>query len=540
MALAQSHSSRDAHGIDRTFATALGLWIAAGVVLIFTLPLLPVDETRYLTVAWEMRESGHWLLPTLNGEPYSHKPPLLMWLINLAWSAGGTHVGVARVIPLLITTGVLALTYRLARDLFPDDRETPPLAVMLTLVPVLYVYGSLLMFDQMLALWILVGLVALWRAAQAPSWKTGLLLGFAIGTGLLTKGPVILLHLLPPALLVRFWKAPEITLTRRQWSGTVIAAVGIGAATILAWAIPAAIVGGPEFAHMIFWRQSAGRMVQSFSHRQPIWFYVPVLLVMLGPLLVWRPLWRNAPVIWKRPFARPVIFILAWIVPALVFFTVFSGKQPHYVLPFLPGFAILAAFALKGAVAKKGDGIGLLVLFAILFLVLAFGPMIANMSGRDTATGFIREGIGRFSPFPALVAGILAVTAIYFAKTIREQALALALASGLLITTVAVQAHLHVFKFYDLAPFAEALKPYGSGPIASASDYAGEVGYLGRLERPIEEIDRKDMKAWFDKNPNGTVIVRHKASDTIPGFTVVYSMPYRPGGRFSIVRLAAR
>ena len=217
-------------------------------------------------------------------------------------------------------------------------------------------------------------------------------------------------------------------------------------------------------------------------------------------------------------------------------FTAFSGKQPHYVLPFLPGFAILAAFALKGTVAKKGDGIGLLVLFAILFLVLAFGPMIAAWTAAIRRPVSLKRGsdasVRSQRSWPAFSPS----TAIYFARTIREQALALALASGLLITTVAVQAHLHVFKFYDLAPFAEALKPFASsGPVASASDYAGEVGYLGRLERPIQEIDRKDMKAWFDKNPNGTVIVRHKASDTIPGFTIVYSMPYRPGGRFSIV-----
>jgi 4-amino-4-deoxy-L-arabinose transferase-like glycosyltransferase len=537
MARNQLHSNSQAGSKDRYLAAALGLWIAAGIVLIFTLPLLPIDETRYVTVAWEMQQSGHWLLPTLNGEPYSHKPPLLMWLINLAWSVGGTEVGVARVIPLLVTVGVLGLTYRLARELFPSDRETPSLAVMLTLVPVFYVYGSLLMFDQMLALWILLGLIALWRAAQAPSWKSGLLLGFAIGVGLLTKGPVILLHLLPPALLVRFWKAPEIALTRRQWSSTIIAAVAIGAATILAWAIPAAIVGGPEFAHMIFWRQSAGRMVQSFSHRQPFWFYVPVLLVILGPLLAWRPLWRSVATLW-RPLTRPVIFILSWIVPALIAFTAFSGKQPHYILPFLPGFAILAAHALKGETTRKGDATGLMALVAFLFLVLAFGPLIAAAAGADTPMGFVSEGLALFNPVPTLLVGAAAVAALYLARSIRQQALALALASGLLIATVAVQAQLHVFRFFDLAPFAEALQPYEAGPIASASSYSGEMGYLARLERPIEIIDRANMKAWFDKNPNGTVIVRHKPSDTVPGFAVVHSMPYRPSGRFSIVRVA--
>jgi 4-amino-4-deoxy-L-arabinose transferase-like glycosyltransferase len=536
MALDQLHSSSQAGNTDRYLAAAIGLWIAAGLVFIFTLPLLPIDETRYMTVAWEMRQSGHWLLPTLNGAPYSHKPPLLIWLINLAWSFGGTEVGVARVIPLLITAGVLALTYRLARELFPNERETPSLAVMLTMMPVFYVYGSLLMFDQMLALWILLGLIALWRAAQAPSWKSGLLLGFAIGIGLLTKGPVILLHLLPPALLVRFWKAPEIALTRRQWSSTVIAAIAIGAITILAWAIPAAIVGGPEFAHMIFWRQSAGRIVQSFSHRQPFWFYVPVLIAMIAPLIVWRPLWRSVTSLWK-PATRPVIFILSWIVPALIAFTAFSGKQPHYALPFLPGFAILAAHALKGATRQRGDAIGPLVLFAVAFLVLAFGPLIASAAGIDTPTGFWSEGLAKFNPVLTLLVGVAALAGLYLAQTIREQALAIALASGLLIATVAVQAQQHVFRFFDLEPFAAALHPYESGPIASASDYAGEIGYLARLTRPIDVIHREDMKEWFEKNPTGTVIVRHKADDNVPGFAVIYTMPYRPRGRFSIVRL---
>ena len=69
--------------------TPLGLWLvvmAAGLAL---RPPLPVDETRYLAVAWEMWRDGNFLVPHLNGEAYSHKPPLLFWLINLGWGYSG-------------------------------------------------------------------------------------------------------------------------------------------------------------------------------------------------------------------------------------------------------------------------------------------------------------------------------------------------------------------------------------------------------------------------------------------------------------------
>ncbi len=42
------------------------------------------DETRYALVAREMRESGDWILPHLDGSVYAEKPPLFFWLVNLS------------------------------------------------------------------------------------------------------------------------------------------------------------------------------------------------------------------------------------------------------------------------------------------------------------------------------------------------------------------------------------------------------------------------------------------------------------------------
>ena len=74
----------------------LGSVAALAALQLWLRPLLPVDETRYLAVAWEMWWRGDFLLPWLNGEPYSHKPPLLFWLIHALWALFGVSELAAR------------------------------------------------------------------------------------------------------------------------------------------------------------------------------------------------------------------------------------------------------------------------------------------------------------------------------------------------------------------------------------------------------------------------------------------------------------
>src|SRR3989338_3924867 len=77
-------------------------------------PLLPIDETRYLSVAWEMWLSNDQVHLTKNFESYTHKPPLLFWLINLVWLVTGVSelagrlVGPATAVAMVAATGALA------------------------------------------------------------------------------------------------------------------------------------------------------------------------------------------------------------------------------------------------------------------------------------------------------------------------------------------------------------------------------------------------------------------------------------------------
>src|SRR4029077_16370958 len=89
----------------------LGLVLLAPIV--FLLPPLPIDETRYLAVAWEMRQTGEFLVPHRSGDLESQKPPLLFWLINAGWAITGVHAWTARAMTLVCSLLSLVLLARL-------------------------------------------------------------------------------------------------------------------------------------------------------------------------------------------------------------------------------------------------------------------------------------------------------------------------------------------------------------------------------------------------------------------------------------------
>jgi len=90
------------------------LLLVAGLASLLLRTPFPVDETRYLSVAWEMWHNGDFILPTLNGEPYSHKPPLLFWLMHAGWALFGVNDYSPRLISMIAGLASLPLVSAIA------------------------------------------------------------------------------------------------------------------------------------------------------------------------------------------------------------------------------------------------------------------------------------------------------------------------------------------------------------------------------------------------------------------------------------------
>ena len=340
------HTVLSGCALGRREKALLAALLGALAMVALARPLLPVDETRYAAVAWEMWQRGDFLVPHLNGEPYPHKPPLLFWLIHAGWMLFGIHAWWPRLISPLFAAGTLALAARIAQALWPQRTEVACAAPFVLLATPPYAYlASALMFDAGLTFFYalgLAGLVVAWRTRAARGFG---LLALGLGGGLLIKGPVGLVHLLPLALAAPWWVREPMPW--RRWYGGVVLAVLGSAALTLAWAVPAGLAAGPAFREAIFWRQSAGRMVESFAHVEPWWFYLVALPLTLAPWVLWPRLWRS---VGRSLLGEPgVRLALLGMLAGLGFFSAISGKRWQYLLPEHLLFALLAARALSGA-----------------------------------------------------------------------------------------------------------------------------------------------------------------------------------------------
>ena len=346
-------------------------------------PLLPIDETRYLAVAWEMRQSGNWIVPHLNGALYAQKPPLLFWLIDLEWALFGVSETGARLVGPLAGVAGLFLTGRLAGRLWPDDPALSGRAAwMLAGFSTWALYAGLTMFDALLGVAVLVGMSALVADRDGRFGWIGL--GAALAFGVLAKGPVILVYLLPAALAMPFLRPERWTVSLRRIGLGLLLALGL----VGLWLVPALVLGGAEYREAVLWTQSAGRVANAFDHARPFWFFAALLPLLLWPWLWSRQVWQGLIFArWRDDFGLGLAAV--WALGTLGLFSLIASKQLHYMVPAFPAVALILARATPVDALRAPAA-------ALLPAVLGFGLIALGLGWQPDARsrGRCRSAVG--------------------------------------------------------------------------------------------------------------------------------------------------
>lgn len=337
--------------------------------------LFEPDEGRYAQIPREMLTTGDWIVPTLHGEAYLDKPPLLYWLVALSFAVFGFHDWAARLVPALAMHATVMTTYLLGRRIL-GERSAFWGSLLLIVSPIFLGVGRLLVLDGLLTMWVTTSLLAAYQAQDSDSdvhWGWWLASAVASALGVLTKGPVAIVLVLIPLTMHR-WLGPSARISWRAWFAyfAIIAAVNLPWYGAVCWQ-------RPEFVRYFLWQHNVERFVEPFDHVRPVWFYVPIVLFGLLPalFLAW-PLWRyltstdadasNA----RCPALGYLLLAGGWCV---FFFSLAGSKLPTYILPAFPPLCL----ALGCFVARTGwcDSRWLVGLVAVCWLALAFSHYYA-------------------------------------------------------------------------------------------------------------------------------------------------------------------
>ncbi|TWC39560.1 dolichyl-phosphate-mannose-protein mannosyltransferase [Pseudomonas sp. SJZ079] len=327
----------------------LGLLILR-LVLMAVIPLTDTTEARYSEIARKMLETDNWVTLFHDyGVPFWAKPPLSTWLSAAAMKIFGLHQMAARLPALLLSIGVIALTFRLAWRHSSKDVAVAA-ALILASSLLFFIAAGTVMTDPALMFCVSLSQIAFWYSMTSNSRVWPYLFFVGLGLGLLAKGP---LALVLTGLPIFFW-----TLIRNQWLGLWQRLPWIkGSLLMLAIALPwyiLAEIRTPGFLDYFIMGEHVARFLDpgwngdkyGFAHRTAhgmIWLFVIAAIFPWSLLPLW--LLRRPGKLRAKPPRNDgwMLYLCLWTLLTPVFFTMSGNIIFPYPQPMLPGCALLLA-----------------------------------------------------------------------------------------------------------------------------------------------------------------------------------------------------
>ncbi|WP_421656453.1 ArnT family glycosyltransferase [Leptothermofonsia sp. ETS-13] len=380
-----------------------------------------VDETEplFAEAARQMKETGDWVTPYFNGAPRFDKPPLIYWLMAIAYQMIGVNEWAARLPSALSAIALMGMGfYTLKRfgaatlDGYPDSNQCWLSAfigsALIALHPLTIIWARTGVSDMLLTGCIGLALMAFFcgyaegEVDQGKSlqihnlvFKTSQIWYFTfyllIALAILTKGPVgIVLPGLTIGSFVLYvgnWRAVlrEMHLLQGLFIILLVA---------LPWHILVTLANGKAFIDSFFGYHNVERFTEVVNrHWAPWYFYFVVVLLGFVPWSLYLPAAIARLRFWKRSIWRHQprtthlgLFTFFWFVCIFGFFTIAATKLPSYVLPLMPAAGILVALLWAEQMGRSSSPSWMMklgnvlngVFFLILGGVLVYTPQLVK------------------------------------------------------------------------------------------------------------------------------------------------------------------
>ncbi len=306
-------------------------------------PLFEPDEARNAQLALNIYQTGDWVSLRLAHEYYWDKPPAVAWGTAFSYHLFGVTPWATRLVSNLSAILTVMLVFWFGRRTL-GFRSAWLGAMLLVLSTGFVICGRYATMDAAITLCSCTVLIFSFLACQNDrfSYLFWTVAALAAGVGFLVKGPLILVLTMPP-LLSWMW------LTRKPQLFRVVPWVYFGAIVALVagpWFLAMGLEQ-PEFLVYFFWKHHVVRFSDAFNHREPFWYYGPILCLGMFPASLLLPsvipFFRRQNSHMQQIATPNLGFLLLWGGWIVGFFSLSDSKLPTYILPAFPALALLLA-----------------------------------------------------------------------------------------------------------------------------------------------------------------------------------------------------
>ena len=313
------------------------------------------DMPRFATIAREMIRSGDWLVPTQYGVTYANKPILYIWLVALGSLVPGDPTALTLRIPSALALVATAWATSLWGRARSGSVAVGRLAGLLAITTYsLHELGRVGRPDMCSTAFATIAAALVDRALlDGRGRRPWIAVGLALGGGVLSKGPVVLLI---PAALVLLPRA-GMPLGARLRRVRLDLALALAVALSALWIVPAGLHGGFGYVKKLVVDQVADRMMGESQHREAVWYYFASIPFSWLP---WSPLFVGAGLAAATRRGRAVLGSathVAAAAAALLVLSIVPTKEIRYAAILIPPLAVAAAqFATEWAYRPVGPG----------------------------------------------------------------------------------------------------------------------------------------------------------------------------------------
>ena len=325
---------------------------------LFQPPLMDDADTVHAEAAREMVEHNDWVTLKINdGFRYLEKAPLMYWWVAASFKLFGVHEWSAR---LPIALGVLALllvVYRIGRRFYNDEGGLyAALALATGFGP--FIFTRILIPDMLVGLWLALGfdffLTTLEQAEQGHQPSRWLCWGIAatMALNVLTKGLIGLVFPIGTFFLFLLLTGNLRHLLRLRLLSSFVVFLLIAAPWHLLAGFRNPAQGDTKgffwfyFVNEHFLRYLKKRFPADYD-TVPIWLFWGLIFLWLMPwtAFIFQALAQPLRTVrkWRAGLSREekaTLLFALWFLVIMAFFS-FSSRQEYYVIPALPGLALL-------------------------------------------------------------------------------------------------------------------------------------------------------------------------------------------------------